>query len=157
MVFPSLIFQIDQGIASQLSAWLVILFSFFIYRFKKILLSLLAVLILFILFQSHAFAMMAQGTSPNNYPNTWQGCSSYQYCNNNFNYYGQARGYTPPVYFYPQLPYQSFWPQQNYYFPHSPSPYQPADCPFCNQQQNYQQQQPMFFPNSYQFPGGGIT
>lgn len=155
MVFPSLMFQIDQGMASQLSAWLVILFSFLIYRYKKILLTFFVGLIILVISQqSHAFGY--GGASNYNYPNTWQGCSIYQGCNNNFNYYGQARGYTPPVYFYPQLPYQSMWPQQNYYFPHSASPYQPADCPFCNQQQNYQQQ-PMFFPNSYQFQGGGIT
>ena len=157
MVFPSLMFQLDQGMASQLSAWIVILFSFLIYRFKKIILIIFTCLILLILFQNYSFAMMAGPGTGSGYPNTWQGCSAYQGCNNNFNYYGQARGYTPPVYFYPQLPYQSMWPQQNYYFPHSTSPYQPADCPFCNQQQFYQQQQPMFFPNSYQFQGGGIT
>jgi hypothetical protein len=155
MVFPSLMFQVDQGIVSQISAWAVILFSFLLYRFKKIVITVFVVLTAVILFQSHAFAMVAPGT----YPGNWNGCGAYQGCANNMNYYGPVRSYAPPVYFYPQLPYQSMWPQQNYYFPHTPSPYQPVDCPFCNQMQNYQQpmQQPMFFPNSYQFPGGGIT
>lgn len=149
MVFPSLMFQIDQGVVSQLSAWIVILFSFFLYRFKKIVITFFIVLFAVVLFQSHAFAI-----GPSNYGSSYQ---YQQYQTNNMNYYGRPTGYSAPVYFYPQLPYQSMWPQQNSYFPHTPSPYQPADCPFCNQMQNYQQQQPLYFPNSYQYPGGGIT
>ena len=154
MVFPSLMFQIDQGVVAQISAWIVIIFSFLLYRFKKVMITLFILLGIVILFQGRSFAMVA--VSP--YPNSWSGCNAYYGCANNSNYYGQAYGYMPPVYFYPQMPYQSMWPQQNYYFPHSPSPYQSADCPFCNQMQYYQnQQQPMLFPNYYQHPEGGAS
>ncbi len=145
MVFPSLIVQIDQGAIAQFSAWIVLLFSFVLYRFKKIIITFFVVLIAVIATKAHAFGLPSPGYGQNS-----------QYYNNYYNYYGRPTGYAPPVYFYPQLPYQSMWPQQNYYFRSSPSPYRPVDCPFCNQQ-NYQQTQPFFFPNSSQFPGGGIT
>ena len=151
MVFPSLIFQVDQGMVSQLSAWAVLTFSFLLYRFKKILFSAITILILFILIQNRATAAIAMPSYNQN------SCMNYVYCANNANYYGRPYGYNPSVYFYPQLPFQSFWnPQQNYFPPHAPSPYQSFDCPFCNQQQQ-QQFQPNSFPNFYQHPGGGAS
>ena len=110
--------------------------------------TLFAVVGLFILFQAKGHAM-----APVNY--NYQSCMNYIYCANNLNYYGQSWGTQPSVYPYPQLPFQSMWPQQYYFTPHSPSPYQSNDCPFCNQMQMYQQQQS--FPGFYQHPGGGAS
>jgi hypothetical protein len=143
MVFPSLAFNFEPGLISQASAFVVLAFSYLLHRFKKIMLMILLVFSLFLVFQTKVFAFMA--VSPYN-QNT---CSGYAGCYNNQNYWGRPWGYNPSIYFYPQLQYHSIWGLQPYYFyPHTPSPYRPYDCPFCNQYQN-----PGFNPGNNHPPG----
>lgn len=145
MVFPSLMFRIEPGFISQLSAWSVMAFSFMLYRFKKLMIFATALMIVVLLFCNRVFAFgLAPSNNYNNFPN-------YNYGYNNMNYYGRPWGYSPPTYFYPQLPYHSLYGPQQYYFqPHNYSPYAPVDCPYCNQNQ----QQAPSFPIH---PGGGVS
>ncbi|MFZ4714928.1 MAG: hypothetical protein ACOYL6_14510 [Bacteriovoracaceae bacterium] len=147
MVFPSLAFQFEPGLVSQVGAFSVIAFSYLLHRFKKIMVIVLITLSLFIFFQSKVFAYVAY--APYTYSNPgWQF--------NNMNYYGRPWGYNPSIYFYPQLQYHSLWGTQPfYYYPHTPSPYRPYDCPFCNQR--YNQQNNQNFPMPYIHPGGGAS
>ncbi len=129
MVFPSLVFNVEPGLASQFSAGLVLAVSFMIHRMKKV--WILALLMLGgIAAFSYSHAVVA--VMPQSYP---QFGGYPPQMNNFFNYYGTPWGYSPPVYFYPQLQYPMMMPiQQPYYFnPHPPSPYNPGYyCPTCN-------------------------
>ena len=151
MVFPSLMFNVEPGVVSQLSGLAVIAFSFLLHRLKRVMIIALMILAGIFLFKTQAHAFVAYPTQ------TQQNYGPYQnYTMNNMNYYGTPWGYAPPVYFYPQLQFHSLWgPQQPYYFnPHPQSPYNPNfNCPYCNQMQNQQPQ----FPFPVIHPGGGVS
>jgi hypothetical protein len=148
MVFPSLAFNVEPGLMSQGSAFLVLAFAWVIRKSKRVLvIGLLMTLGVFFAYsKTHAMVMV----NPQSYPS--YGMPYSPTMNNFFNYYGRPWGYAPPVYFYPQLQYPAMMPMQQYYFnPHPPSPYGPGNyCPFCNQPQ-----QPYPFPVVH--PGGGIS
>jgi hypothetical protein len=153
MVFPSLMFNVEPGVISQVSAFAVIGFSFLLHKMKRIILVTFFVLAGVFIYNSSAHSFAAfPGQQYNNY-------GPYQtYTTNNLNYYGRPWGNVPPAYFYPQMQYHSLWgPQQPYYFnPHPQSPYAPNyNCPFCGP---YQQQQPQpQFPTPMIHPGGGVS
>ena len=145
MVFPSLIFNVEPGVVSQISGWAILGISYLVHKMKKIwILSFLVVAGVFFAYsKSHAIAMVNSQYYPH-YPMQTQ---------NFMNYYGTPWGYSPSIYFYPQLSYPMMMPmQQQYYFmPHPMSPYNPAYyCPTCNLPP---QQNP--FPVIH--PGGGVS
>jgi hypothetical protein len=127
MVFPSLMTQIDSGIASQFSTVAVLIFSFLLNKMKKIALFALALLALLSLVYSKKIF------SATYYPG---GCGTL--CMANQRYYGPPQGVQPPIYYYPSLQQHAlFGPTQYYFSPYGPSPYQPTDCVQCMLQ--YQQ------------------
>lgn len=140
MVFPSLIFNIEPGTASQFSGMAVLLFSFIIHRIKRLAI-VTGLVVLGVCFSMDAFSFyLGPGTHP----------VTSNHNRNFMQYYGTPWGMRPPVYFYPQLPYHSLWGPQPYYFqPHGLSPYAPQYCPHC-QQQNFQP--PVFPQNNVNHP-----
>ena len=139
MVFPALFSSIDQGITSQFSVYLTLIFSYLLNRFKKIAIGLLIVVSLGIgisLF-NQAYAI---GANP-------YACGTM--CMANQNYYGTPWGHSP-IYYYPSMNYHSLYGPTPYYFrPYPPSPYQPHNCVSC--MMRYQQ-----FSQPYTGWGGGM-
>ncbi len=118
MIFPSLFANVETGMISQMSVYLVLAFSFIINKFRKLL------LFAFLLgctgyFGQKIFALMYVPG----------GCGTL--CMANKNYYGVPWGGNP-VYLYPNMPFHSLYGPTPYYFrPYPPSPYRPQDCPVC--------------------------
>ena len=144
MVFPSLVVNIEPGLVSQLSAWIIVAISYFINRLRKGMMAVTAIILIALALISHAHGFgMA-------YPQTYQYFGPYSTQTTNYlNYYGQPWGAVPPVYFYPYLPPHSFYgPIRPYYFPPYPvSPYAPEgyDCVFCKAQYYQHYPMPMFY------------
>ena len=118
MVFPSFLTGPEAGHISQITVYTVLLFSYFLNRWKK-LIAIILILVLTLLITKTAFS----------FSYVPGGCGTLCMANNN--YYGSSYGRTP-YYFYPRLPFHSFaGPQRSYYnFP--PSPYRSNSyCSFC--------------------------
>jgi hypothetical protein len=149
MVFPSLFFQIENSGVTQFSAWVILAFSYFLFRFRKIFIASVFIILSFFAYNKLCSAAIGVGS----YYST--SCFNNPYCYSNLNYYQTPYRNVPPVYFFPQLPFQAISPSDNYFLPHAPSPYDPAYCPACNlyQMQNQFQSQPTFSIH----PGGGIS
>jgi len=126
--------KIEPGTISQFSVYTVVLFSFLLMTWKRLLAALVFVTTLGILIHS-AYAYAAMGG-----PGV---CGTM--CMANRNYYGSPYG---GYGFYPYQgpPYHSLYGPTPYYFsPYGPSPYQPYNCVAC--MQRYQQfTSPMNFP-----------
>lgn len=127
MVFPSLIFHVEPGLVSQLSAIGVLIFSFLLQKGRKIFLSLVILFMCLVSFRALGFVA---GNSMN----------TYQIFQNSLprtippHFYGSPYGYQSSLYFYPHLVPQYFWPPRvPYYFTPFPySPYAPQmDCIHC--------------------------
>lgn len=128
MVFPSFAFQVETGLISQISTYLIIGFSIAINYWRKMTLYALLTLSLLITAKCvFAFAYV-QG-----------GCGTM--CANNNTYYGNP-WVRPGVYYYPQTMYHSFYgPTPYYYRPHYQSPYMPQwmnNCPTCGGNPSWQ-------------------
>lgn len=119
MIFPSLFAHVETGLISQISAYIILGFSFLINYFKKIVIIGLLVFISLITFSRLTFAVAA--------PGVLQSLGQ----RNLVQYYGSPYG-NYPLYPYPGLPYHALMGPSPYYFrPYGPSPYQPVDCVTC--------------------------
>lgn len=128
MVFPSFAFQVETGLLSQVSTFIIIGFSIAINYWKK--LTVYVLLTLSLIFGAKvAFAFAAVPGA----------CGTM--CVNNSNYYGNP-WVRQGVYFYPQTMYHSFYgPSPYYYRSHGQSPYMPQwmyNCPTCGGNQGWQ-------------------
>ncbi len=130
MVFPSLFVQVEPGVTTQFTGFIILAFSFLIQRSRRwiALALLIASGILFCQSRAHAIAAMPGYTYQN-----WGPYSPF--IHNNYQFYGPNWGQVPPVYFYPMMNPFMGMPYPSYFMPHNPSPYGPNYCPTCNQPQ----------------------
>ena len=148
MVFPSLLFNVEPGVVSQFSGFFLLAFSFLIHRAKKWVVVGILALSSFLILHNKAHAMVASPGMTYPLVSPYPGFPMNPYMTN-FNYYGQPWGQVPPLYFYPTLPpYMGMYPQ-NYFMPHTPSPYGPGNfCPTCNLNNPYPPQPVPYNPNT---------
>ncbi len=158
MVFPSIFANMDAGGISQLSTALIILFSYCLHRWKKIIL-IISILFIFMVTLKSALAFGGMGVPGQ----CGTGCM-----NGQRNYYGAPYG-NAPFYSYPQV-YPPYMGNNNWQF--TPSPYMPVDCVQCRMQGQYSNYGMQYsqYPNmnygmnnysNYNYPGawgaGGIN
>lgn len=125
MVFPSLQLPIESGLIGQFSFFAVMIFSYFLRFWKKLIIVSAILLMTFGVWnKAYGFAAVSWGGP---------GPACGTMCVNNYNYYGRPMG--NPYYYYPGLQFHSFYGPMPYYFrPHGPSPYRPMwmnTCPTC--------------------------
>ena len=119
MIFPSLFAQVETGLLSQFSVWAVLIFSYFINKWKKIFIILCVPVATFLIINVSKAALAAPGR-----------CGSS--CMNSMQYYGTPYGQNPIYLYGGVMPYHSMMGVRPYYFsPYGPSPYQPANCVQC--------------------------
>jgi len=133
MVFPSALFNVEPGMASQVSGFVVLALSFLIHRMKKWVLIGALLISSLLLLQGRAHAAVAAPSMQYPLVMPYPGYPMGPYLNN-FNFYTQPWGMVPPMYLYPNLPPSMGIYPQNYFTPHLPSPYGPGNyCPTCIQ------------------------